>query len=79
LIETVDNSELRIIEQEYIKMLEPSLNTYRAFQTKEERLEQQKIYDKKQNQKKSNCPICNKLMLKKSLYRHINTFHKIDN
>ena len=33
LIEEVENGELLLLEQEYIKMLEPSLNTYRAFQT----------------------------------------------
>jgi hypothetical protein len=75
LLETVEDSELRILEQEYIKMLEPSLNTRRVFEIREERLEQHR----KQNQKKSNCPICNKEMRKHNINRHINTFHKIDN
>ena len=79
LIEEVEDSELKILEQEYIKMLEPSLNVIRAYRTEEECLEQKLLDIKKQNQKKSNCPICNKEMLKKSIYRHINTFHKIDN
>ena len=75
LIEEVEDSELKIIEQEYMDMLEPSLNTYRAFQTKKQRLEQQK----KQNEKKGNCPICNKEMRKNNINKHINTFNKIDN
>ena len=75
MIEEVEDSELKIIEQEYMDMLEPSLNTYRAFQTKKQRLEQQK----KQNEKKGNCPICNKEMRKNNINKHINTFHKTDN
>ena len=71
LLETVEDSELILLEQEYIKMLEPNLNTRRAYRTEEEKKE----YDKK----KSNCPICNKEMLKNHIKRHINTFHKIDN
>ena len=71
LIETVEDNELLLLEQEYIKMLEPSLNTNRAHRTNEEYLEQLK----KQNNKKSNCPICNKKMLKKHINRHINTIH----
>ncbi len=67
LIETVDNENIRIKEQEYIKMLEPSLNTYKAYQTIEDRLEQ--------NNKKSNCPICGNEMLKRNIKRHINITH----
>ena len=49
LIETVDDTELRILEQEYINMIEPSLNSYRVYQTEEERLEQKLLHRKKQN------------------------------
>ena len=75
LLETVDDSELRILEQEYITMLEPSLNSIRAFQTEEERLEQKLLDIKKQNNKKSNCPICGLEMIKKNINRHIRRFH----
>ena len=76
LLETVKDSELRIIEQEYIKMLEPSLNTKKSYITEKERLEQKKECNKKHNKKKSNCPICNKEMLKNHINRHINKIHK---
>ena len=79
LIETVDNSELRILEQEYINMLEPKLNTNRAYRTKEEKKEYEKKYKRKTDKIKGNCPICNKLMTKKYINTHINTFHKTDN
>ena len=72
LIEEVDDSELVLLEQEYINMLEPSLNTIRAFQTREEYKEQKKKY----NKKKSNCPICNKEMLKHNINKHIKNIHK---
>ena len=83
LIEEVDNSELRLLEQEYIKMLEPSLNTYRAFQTEEEKKEQKKEHNKKNNKKhnkinnkiKSNCPICNKQFIKRYIKSHIKSQH----
>ena len=71
LIEEVDNSELRLLEQEYITMLEPSLNSQRAVQTKEERIEQMKEI----NKIKGNCPICNKEMLKTSINKHIKSQH----
>ena len=71
LIETVEDSELLLLEQEYIKMIEPNLNVIRAVQTKEERKEQIRL----KNNKKSKCPICNKLMLKNSLYYHIKSQH----
>ena len=77
LIIEADNNELRILEQEYIKMLEPSLNTYRAFQTIEEYLAQKLLENKKQNQKKSNCPICNKEMYKRNINKHIRNIHKL--
>ena len=77
LIEIVEDSELKILEQEYIKMLEPSLNTYRAFQTIEEYLAQKLLENKKQNQKKSNCPICNKEMYKRNINKHIRNIHKL--
>ena len=46
LIETVENDELLLLEQEYIKMLEPTLNIRRAYQTEEEKIE---YYKKKVN------------------------------
>ena len=67
LIETVDDNELVLLEQEYINMLEPTLNTRRAYQTEEELLEY--------NKKKSNCPICGKLMLKRHIKKHIRNIH----
>ena len=71
LIEEVDDTELVLLEQEYMNMLEPSLNCIRAFQTIEERLEQIRL----KNKKKSNCPICDKEMLKTNISRHIKTIH----
>jgi len=79
LIETVEDSELRILEQEYINKLQPTLNSQKAYRTEEEYKEQMRLINKKYSQKKSNCPICDKLMLKRNIKRHINTFHKIDN
>ncbi len=72
IIEEVDNTELVLLEQEYINMLEPSLNIRRAYQTKEERLEQIRL----QSNKKSKCPICSKEMRKDSIKRHIRNIHK---
>mgnify|MGYP003649552361 CR=1 FL=1 len=71
LIEKVDNEERVLLEQEYITMLEPSLNSQRAIRTKQEKLEQILL----KNKKKSNCPICNKEMLKNSINRHIRNIH----
>jgi hypothetical protein len=71
LIEEVDDSELILIEQEYMNMLEPTLNTNRAYRTEEERLE----YHKKYHKIKSNCPICDKLMLKQNIKQHISRIH----
>ena len=76
LLETVEDSELKILEQEYINMLEPTLNSQRAYRTEEERLEQHKLHTKKNNEKKSNCPICNKEMRKDTINRHIRNIHK---
>ena len=76
LLETVDDTELRILEQEYINMIEPSLNSYRVYQTEEERLEQKLLHRKKQNNMKSNCPICGKEMLKNNIKKHIRNIHK---
>ena len=75
IIEEVYDNEKILLEQEYITMLEPSLNTRRAFQTEEERLEQKLLDRKKQNNKKSNCPICNKKLLKKYINTHIRNIH----
>jgi len=79
LIEKVENDELLLLEQEYINMLEPKLNTNRAFITNKEKIEYKRKQNKINNKKKSNCPICNKEMLKNHINRHINTFHKTDN
>jgi hypothetical protein len=59
-IEEVDDTELVLLEQEYITMLEPTLNIRRAYRTEEERLEQILLNRKKHNKIKSNCPICDK-------------------
>tara|TARA_R110000823_G_scaffold278811_1_gene397178 strand:- start:33 stop:455 length:423 start_codon:yes stop_codon:yes gene_type:complete len=79
LIEEVDNSELRLLEQEYITMLEPSLNSRRAFRTEQEKLEQIRLKNKKNGKKKNkikgNCPICNKEMIKNNIYKHIRNIH----
>ena len=75
LLETVDNEERVLLEQEYITMLEPSLNSIRAFQTEEEKLEQKKICNKKRNKIKGNCPICNKEMLRSNINKHIRNIH----
>jgi hypothetical protein len=76
LIETVDDTELILLEQEYINMLEPSLNTNRAYRTEEELKEQIRLKNKKNNNIKSNCPECGKEMRKTHINRHINTIHK---
>jgi len=75
LIEEVNDSELKILEQEYITMLEPTLNSNRAYRTEEEYLKQKKKYNDMYNKKKSNCPICNKEMLIICIKRHINRIH----
>ncbi len=75
LLETVDDTEIILLEQEYINKLQPTLNSIRAFQTEDERLEQIRLKNKKHNNMKSNCPICGKLMLKQNIKRHINTIH----
>jgi hypothetical protein len=75
LIEEVNDSELVLLEQEYIKMLEPSLNAYRAYRTIEEYKKQIIKDHKKSNSKKNNCPICNKEMLQNNIKRHIKNNH----
>jgi hypothetical protein len=74
LIEEVDDTELVLIEQEYMNMLEPTLNSQRAYRTEEEKKEQIRL----KNNKKSNCPICDKLMLKNYIKRHIRNNHKLE-
>ena len=71
LLETVEDTELVLLEQEYITMLEPSLNIRRAFQTEEERIEQIRLHCKK----KSKCPECGLEMNKKSIKTHIRNIH----
>ena len=39
LIETVDDTELVLLEQEYINKLQPTLNTRGAYRTEEEKIE----------------------------------------
>ena len=72
LIETVDDTELLLLEQEYINKLQPTLNTKRAYQTIEDRKEQIRL----KNNKKSKCPICGLEMLKNNIKRHITNNHK---
>ena len=72
LIEEVEDSELRILEQEYINKLQPTLNTNRVYQTIEQRQKQKNLH----NKKKSKCPMCGLEMLKKSIKRHIGRIHK---
>ncbi len=78
LIVEADNNELVLLEQEYINMLEPTLNSQRAYQTKEERKEQIRLKNKKNHKIKSNCPICNKEMVKGNIKRHIRNIHKLE-
>ena len=75
LIEEVDDNELKILEQEYINMLEPTLNSNRAYRTEEELKQQIRLNNKKHNNMKSNCPICNKKLLKKYINTHIKSQH----
>ena len=79
LIEIVDNENIKIKEQEYMDLLKPTLNHYRAFQTEEQKIEQKKEHKKEYNKIKANCPICNTEMLRGSIKKHINKIHKIDN
>ena len=67
LIEIVDNDNITIKEQEYIYLLNPTLNSQKAFRTEEQK--------KECNNKKSNCPICNKELLKNNIHRHIRNIH----
>ena len=71
LIEEVVDNELILLEQEYMNMLEPTLNTRGAYRTEEEKIE----YYKKKSKWKSNCPICGKLIIKKYIKQHINRIH----
>ncbi len=71
LIVEADNNELKILEQEYMNKLNPKLNTYRAYRTEEELKEQIRL----KNNKKSNCPICDKEMNKNYINRHIKSHH----
>ena len=86
LIETVDNDNIFIKEQENIDLLNPTINRQRAFRTEEQKKEYDKKYNKeyceknkeqlkKYNNIKSNCPECGMLMLKNSISRHIRNIH----
>jgi hypothetical protein len=77
LIETVDNENITIKEQDYIDLLQPSLNRQRAYITEQQRIEQIKKKNKKHNNIKSNCPECGKLMVKGNINRHIRDIHKL--
>ena len=75
IIEEVYDNERVLLEQEYISMLEPSLNSQRAIRTEQEKKEQTKEFNNKYRKIKSNCPICNKQMIKMSINRHIKLYH----
>ena len=77
LLQTVDDTKLKILEQEYINKLKPSLNTIRVCITEEQRIEKKKEHTNKNNKIKSKCPICGKEMLKNNIYRHIRNIHNI--
>ena len=76
-----NKKELNIIEQKYIKELQPTLNTYRSYRTEEEiqnrhkeyrenNKEKVKLSDKIYNNKKGICEFCKKEMIKHNLSRH---------
>tara|TARA_R110002126_G_scaffold261232_2_gene404113 strand:+ start:2596 stop:3024 length:429 start_codon:yes stop_codon:yes gene_type:complete len=72
LIEDEIEEENRFIkEQEYMNIIKPTINERKAFQTKEEKKEQRKDY----NKKKTTCSICSKLMNKNCINRHIKNIH----
>lgn len=64
--------ERRELEQIYIDFLKPTLNKCRAIGFDDNR---KKIYDKAYSSQKVFCPICNMLMSRKSLRRHIKNKH----
>ena len=76
LIEEVDDTELKILEQGFIDLLQPSLNSYRVYRTEEERQEYKNLHNKINNNKKSKCPICDKLMIEKYIKTHIKNIHQ---
>ena len=71
LQEINDTNIIKELEQEYINKLEPTLNSNRAIRTEEEHKEQIRFNIKI----KSNCPICNKELLKNNIKRHIKSQH----
>ena len=75
LIDEVDDSELVLLEQEYITMLEPTLNSQRAYTTIEERKKQKNLHNKKNNKKKSKCPECGKEMYNRNIKKHMKSKH----
>ena len=84
MIEEVDNENIFIKEQEYIDLLNPTINTRKAFRTEEQKKEYdnengKKYYEKNKNSIniKSNCPECGKEMFKNNINRHINNIHKL--
>ena len=75
VIEEVDNDNITIKEQSYIDLLNPTINTYRAFRTEEQRLTYDTERMKKRNKIKDNCPECGKEMIKNNINRHIRDIH----
>ena len=79
-----NKKELKILEQKYINELQPTLNTYRSYRTKEEIKNRYKEYNENNKEKikkltkrgndkkkiKINCEFCKKEMTIGNLYRH---------
>ena len=63
----------RELEQIYIDLLEPTLNRSRAIGHDENR---KKKYNLNYNKLKEFCPVCQSLMLRKSIKRHLHRKHK---
>jgi hypothetical protein len=87
LIEDEIEEEYRFIkEQQYMNIIKPTINQRKAFQTEEEKKEQDRVGHKnyyknnkdkisEQNKKTIKCNLCNKELRKTSLNRHIKTQH----
>jgi len=70
----ITKKELIMNEQYYKDLLKPELNSCNAYGNDIERNKNRK---KKHNKMKTNCPHCNKELLKYSIYRHIKSQHNI--